>query len=161
MSGGIVKARPRSNGASTGPLAPAEVCKALGVSRQRVGALVKEGILHPTRDARGVRLFDRAEVLAYAQSRKSAPRARGKVAARVFELFARRWGLRAIVMDTLQTPEEIRRLWREWMRPLNADADEAEEARAEAFSRGVEAWADRQRQLARDEEPRSERGAQG
>ena len=104
---------------------PALARRALGISRQRLGQLVGEGKLHPWRDTRGVRHFDRGEVLAYARSRRrpgpGLAQTNGRLAAHVFDMFAGGAGLRAIVRETALPPEEVRRLYREYMRPLNAE----------------------------------------
>ena len=116
-------------------LTPATAARALGVTRSRINALVKAGRLHPLRDDAGTRHFDRAELLDYARSRRRGPLAgkmsNGRLAALVFDMFTQGAGLRAIVRETLLPPEEVRRLFREWSRPLTADESERAERQAD------------------------------
>jgi hypothetical protein len=87
--------------------------------------------LHPVADARGVWRFDTVEVEAVAlrtpscRQRKrtnSASRraGEGRLAARVFRLFAKRWTLPQIVLATDEPPARIRALYHEWSTSLES-----------------------------------------
>lgn len=117
------------------------VAARLGISTSSVRRL-EWSDLHPELDERGVWRFDAAEVeriepqLARLPSARGATgddearaRARkGRLAARVFRLFARNMTLPQIVVGTKQPPEVIRELYREW----STDLDEGEWARRQA-----------------------------
>jgi hypothetical protein len=113
------------------------VAAQLGVSVSTVRRMEFDA-LQPVADERGVWHFDPAEVarLAPVSSRKpsgdgSAARTRsadpaesrarareGRVAARVFQMFARHWTLPQIVVATKQPPEHVRQLYHEWSTTL-------------------------------------------
>lgn len=104
-----------------------DVAHRLGVSTSSVRRL--ENVqLHPAQDASGVYRFDPQEVAALqplAQQPRNAVRAerrattiRGRMAARVFGMFARQSSLPEIVMATKQPPDVVRQLYREWSTTL-------------------------------------------
>jgi len=102
-----------------------------------------EGVaLHPIQDERGVWRFDAAELNTVAiPSRRQVPTRRtvrnsgpGEIAARVFRLVERGYGLREIVLRTRQPPDVIRRLYREWL----VDLREGEQLRRQKAARDRE-----------------------
>jgi transcriptional regulator with XRE-family HTH domain len=118
-----------------------QVAARLGVSVSSVRRL-EFAELHPVRGPNGALLFDPAEVdripkrhprasALRRQRRGDAHRAvgrtSGRVAARVFQMFAKNWPLAQIVIATKQPPEAIRSLYHEWVTPLQVhewgDAD--------------------------------------
>jgi hypothetical protein len=118
----------------------AHVASQLGISTSSVRRLEGDR-LHPVLDGRGVWRFDPAEVGALAPALRTsgamlaptdpvarAAARRGRLAARVFRMFAADMGLAQIVVSTRQPPETIRELYREWTTSL----DEAEWARRAA-----------------------------
>lgn len=117
---------------------PARAARALRVTVPRLGQLVREGRLRPWRDENGVRYFDRVEILEYARSRKRGRHgvaANGRLAALVFEMFSNGAGLPEIVRETLLPPEEVRRLYNEWGRPLMLDEGNGPRRKANGASR--------------------------
>jgi hypothetical protein len=109
-------------------LTRAEVAARLGVSPTSVRRMEFDQ-LHPVSDDRGVWRFDPAELDAVSRvpvARRRRPlsedaRARakdGKLAARVFQMFARSWSLPRIVVATKEPPERIRALYHEWSTSL-------------------------------------------
>jgi hypothetical protein len=90
-------------------------------------------VLHPQHDEHGVWRFDPAEVDQVAARHTRAPArvaprlneetraiaTRGRVAARVFKMFARHMALPQIVVLTKQPPEVVRALYDEWMKSLD------------------------------------------
>jgi hypothetical protein len=112
-----------------------QVADRLGISTSSVRRLEWD-LLHPEVDDRGVHLFDPTEVDAVKEPRRrAAPRPhdadarersrRGRLAAKVFRMFARYLTLQQIVVTTREPPEVIRELYREWSVTL----EEAEWAR--------------------------------
>lgn len=79
--------------------------------------------LHPQEDERGVWWFDAEEVEALALTgavRQRAPKraqgnSAGDMAARAFRMFAEDCDLREIVVALRLPPEQVRRLYREWL----------------------------------------------
>jgi hypothetical protein len=113
-------------------LGRAQVAERLGVTISTVRRLEWDR-LHPTADERGVWRFDPAEVEALAatmppkrprpgaatpKGRERTSVRRGRLAARVFGMFARRFPLPQIVALTNQPPEIIRALYHEWATSL-------------------------------------------
>ncbi len=86
--------------------------------------------LHPVEDDRGVWRFDPAEVECLVPSTKPTRPAvsddlrqrqrEGRIAARVFLLFARDASIGRIVVETKQPPERIRALYHQWVTGLDA-----------------------------------------
>lgn len=113
-------------------LVRAEVAARLGRSIAAVRRLEWDR-LHPIADERGVWRFDPAEVEALAATlpplarRVVAPASeetralarKGRLAARVFRMFARQMTLAQIVVATKQPPDVIRELYREWSMSLD------------------------------------------
>jgi hypothetical protein len=106
-----------------------EVAARLGVSISSVRRMEFEQ-LHPREDERGVWRFDPVELQGLTsravaperrrRSTKTLARAReGKLAARVFRMFARNWSLPQIVVATSQPPTVIRALYHEWSTSLH------------------------------------------
>lgn len=109
-------------------LTRAQVAERLGVSLSSVRRLEWDR-LHPDVDDLGVHRFDPAEVDALGPVRRRAPprvrapedreRARrGRLAAKVFRLFARGASLAQVVVATKEPPEVIRALYHEWSTSL-------------------------------------------
>lgn len=99
-------------------LTRSEVAHHLGVSITTVRRM--EGHqLHPSTDARGVHVFERAEVLVILEKRAQKPVTKrenpGEVAARVFELFKAGADLRKVVMAARVHPHVVRELYAEWL----------------------------------------------
>ena len=99
-----------------------EVARQLGVSIATVRRM--EGReLHPSTDERGVRLFQRTEVLLVRERRAQRPISprddAGEVAARVFELFKAGADLRKVVITARVHPHVVRDLYAEWLLTLN------------------------------------------
>jgi hypothetical protein len=95
-----------------------EVARALGVTLTRVRALETSGKLSPVADTRGVHTFDRREVAAYVRTRPARRQLDGKIAAVVFRMIRDGFALNAIVIETEQSPETIRKLFAEYRRPF-------------------------------------------
>lgn len=104
-----------------------EVAERLGVSTSTVRRMEFDR-LHPVEDEQGVWRFDPAELegiepRARRQRAPTSEEARerqreGRIAARVFLLFARNASLARIVVTTKQTPERVRALYHEWVTSL-------------------------------------------
>ena len=107
----------------------AEAAKVLGTSYQNVRRLQRTGQLHSDPDRYGVHRFDRREVEELARKRGLQIKPSGELAARVFQMFKSRRPFEDIVIETLQEPETIRRLWCEYNAGFdrNAHADESRE----------------------------------
>jgi MerR HTH family regulatory protein len=99
---------------------PVETRRLLGCSRALLRKYERKGRLHPVRDARGDRLYARAEVLRLCEQRSSIAHVEGQVAARVFDLFNRGTPLPDIVIETGLPPRTVRALFREYTTPLRA-----------------------------------------
>ena len=121
---------PSQSPASAHTLTRQQVADRLGISTSSVRRMEWDK-LHPVQDERGVWRFDDNEVKAIASedggrsgkriamsSKRRRRDPRGRVAARVFIMFARRKSLREIVVATKQSPEAIRALYREWSTTL-------------------------------------------
>src|SRR5688572_10111513 len=112
-------------------LTRSQVAARLSISTSSVRRLEHVHI-HPQVDDRGVWRFDSAEVEGFAlrhprRAASSEPRVdddarvnsrRGRLAARVFRMFARDMSLPQIVVITGQPPDVIRELYREWSTSL-------------------------------------------
>jgi hypothetical protein len=109
-------------------LTRAQVAQRLGISVSSVRRLEWDR-LHPEVDDLGVHRFSREEVDALGPVRRRAPAAthpperregarKGRLAAKVFRLFARNLGLPQIVVLTKQPPDVIRALYHEWSTSL-------------------------------------------
>lgn len=125
-----------------------QVADRLGISTSSVRRLEYDK-LHPTFDEAGIWRFDPKEVDALdpRSVRVRAPRARqgaaadqartlarrGRLAARVFRMFARHMTLPQIVVATKQPPEVIRELYRDWSIGL----DEGEWERRQAAETAI------------------------
>jgi hypothetical protein len=107
-----------------------DVATRLGVSVSSVRRMEFDR-LHPQEDEHGVWRFDPAELESIpvrepvaprrAASAKARARARdGRMAARVFRMFARHWTLPQIVVATGQPPQVVRTLFHEWSTSLEA-----------------------------------------
>lgn len=105
-----------------------EVAKPLGISTSSVRRMEFDR-LHPVADEHGVWRFDPAEVAAVttvgrrrrgARKTRSARGREGRMAAKVFALFARRWTLPQIVIETCERPSRIRALYHEWSTSLES-----------------------------------------
>ena len=107
-----------------------ELAQKLGLSRSSIRRL-EDDLLFPELDERGVWRFDPAQVEAVRDRipihargpRTGPPEAReaaraGRVAAKVFRLFARHRTLPEIVVITKQPPERVRVLYHEWVTSL-------------------------------------------
>lgn len=109
-----------------------EVAARLGISISSVRRLEYD-TLFPSQDSRGVHRFDPAEVdtvvaptrprrartaPSQAEAQRRAVEKRGRVAARVFRMFARRMSLVQIVVATKAPPDVVRELYREWSTSL-------------------------------------------
>lgn len=115
-------------------LTRSQVADRLGISISSVRRL-EYVRLHPVQDARGIYRFDPAELedlepqrSARARSIASDPHAgtarresakKGRLAARVFVMFAHHMALPQIVVATKQPPELIRELFHEWSTTLD------------------------------------------
>jgi hypothetical protein len=107
-----------------------EVALRLGISTSSVRRL-EWCDLHPEQDERGRWRFDPAEFARLEPRPHRVDRGasitdearglarRGRVAARVFRLFARNMTLPQIVVATKQPPEVVRELYREWSTDLS------------------------------------------
>lgn len=94
-----------------------EVARLLGVSITRVRHMEKAGKLNPTRDRKGVRHFERAEILQYAHARGQRLRcelAGGPKAAEAFGLFDKEVRLADVVIKLQIVPELVRELHAQW-----------------------------------------------
>ena len=135
-----------------------EVARLLGVTRQSVWYLERQGLLHPRLegpdtlpDEKRERRFDPAEVYAYAMthppSHKAVPRADGDIAAAAFTMFDEGVARSEVVKKLHITPERADALWAEYHK---GDFETAERDRRERERREQEAVAkreeDRQRQ---------------
>jgi hypothetical protein len=112
-----------SRGAQVPPsgLTRSQVAHQLGVGVTAVHRLRVNGELHPQRDDAGVWRYDPADVLRAAAKRGvRGPRTKGETAARAFEMFELGAGLREVVMALHLTPEEVRRLYRDFKFSLYA-----------------------------------------
>jgi hypothetical protein len=105
-----------------------DVAARLGVSVSSVRRMEFDR-LHPQEDEHGVWRFDPAELEGMPVRQPVAPRRgasvkaraqarEGRVAARVFRMFARHWTLPQIVVATGQPPHVVRRLFHEWSTSL-------------------------------------------
>jgi DNA-binding transcriptional MerR regulator len=94
-----------------------QVARILGVSIGRVRRLETSGKLNPTRDRKGVRHFERAEILQLAHARGQRLRcelAGGPKAAEAFGLFDKRLRLADVVIKLQLVPELVRELHAQW-----------------------------------------------
>ncbi|MGH7434235.1 MAG: hypothetical protein ACRENE_01005 [Polyangiaceae bacterium] len=96
----------------------------LGVTLTRVRQLEASGKLRAMVDERGVHTFDPREVAAYARTRPARRQVDGQLAATVFRMIRDGYPLREIVIETSQSPETIRNLHAEYLRPLVPVRDE-------------------------------------
>jgi hypothetical protein len=108
-----------------------EAAARLGISTSSLRRLEDDLLLHPQMDEQGTYRFDPDEVAALEgrvpiQARgpratpadeRDAARA-GRIAAKVFRLFARNRSLAEIVIVTKQPPARIRALYHEWVTSL-------------------------------------------
>jgi len=122
-------------------LVRAEVAARLGLTISGVRRLESDR-LHPRSDSHGVWRFDPEEVDALAASMPARPKRssssfsdleraaarNGRLAARVFRMFARRMTLPQIVLATKQPPAAIRELYREWATSLDMGEWERQQA---------------------------------
>lgn len=94
----------------------ATVCRLLGVTRCTVTYYLKTGRLHSTVGPDGVHQFDRSEVEALAQTRRSRrlQTVGGDVAADVFALFEAGHSPAEVVIELAQPTEIIRALWEDY-----------------------------------------------
>ena len=109
-----------------------QVAARLGVSVSSVRRMEYRE-LHPEKGLRGTLFFRLSEVESLESRRPSVRPARpttrersdrleldrrGRIAARVFQMFANGWTLPRIVLATKQPPDVIRSLYHEWVTPL-------------------------------------------
>jgi hypothetical protein len=120
---------PRRDALRPGGLTRSQVAHQFGVSVTAVHRMRMRGDLHTKRDGDGVWHYDPAEVIRAAAARGS-PRQRtpGQLAADAFRMFDEGGELKDIVMAQQITPEEVRRLYREWQSSLD-DPPPAPESR--------------------------------
>jgi hypothetical protein len=103
----------------------ADVAKCLGIHVTRVRQLEAAGKLKASEiDANGVHLFDPRVIARMAKTRPARRVVDGELAATVFGMFANGYPLRLIVIETRQSPETIRKLHAEYLRPLVPARDE-------------------------------------
>lgn len=128
--------RPDHNDPATW-LCKLETAKMLGVSRQMVYKLSKEGALHPIIDKRGDYFFDPDEVQAYALTHPKIKRygVGGDLAAEAFKLFDAGRRRQDCVIELRCTPQQIDELWAEWKRDDFASARAERAALAELHER--------------------------
>lgn len=100
------------------------MARTLGVTLTRVRQIEKAGKLHPQPDADGVQTFSRQEVVAFVHSRPPRKKTDGAIAARAFQMFKDGFPFPEIVIETMQSPETVRRLFEEYRRPLVTGHDE-------------------------------------
>lgn len=107
-----------------------QVAKRLGISTSSVRRMEWDK-LHPKLDEKGVNRYDPTEVDSICEPRERAParprdpdlreRARrGRLAARVFRMFAQHMTLQQIVVATEEPPDVIRDLFHEWETDLHS-----------------------------------------
>jgi hypothetical protein len=97
----------------------AKVASVLGVHVTRVRTLEAQGKLPCAEiDENGVHLFEPRAVARYAKTRPARKTLDGELAATVFEMFEARYTLPQIVRQTRQSPDTIRKLHAEYLRPL-------------------------------------------
>lgn len=138
-----------------GFLPPRDVRSVLGISRTYLEKLRKTGKLQTVKDEHGVHQFSRAEVLALARRRHvKVDKVAASIAVQVFEFFRDGYELPEIVMQTGQSPETIRGLYREYKTPLNG---ETAKERGERLRREEQADREKSRELDRELEARLER----
>ena len=105
------------------PLTRAGVAKVLGISISRVRALEQAGQLKPEVTPDGVRIFKPKEILAFAKRRAPRRQVDGEIAAKVFRMFKDGYPFADIVIETMQSPETVRKLHVEYRKPLVDHAD--------------------------------------
>jgi hypothetical protein len=120
-------------------LSRVDVAKQLRVSTSTVRRMEFDR-LHPRQDARGIWRFDVEEVQALelltqpqqrrtARRRRHCRRNRGRMAVRMFRLFAAHKTLPQIVLATRQPPDIVRALYHEWRTSLeDAERDRRRDA---------------------------------
>ena len=128
----MAKEEPESNALLSNPrLTRRDVAARLGISTSSVRRLEDDLLLRPLPDERGTWRFDADEVdglrgrlpirprgpKTTSFEEREAARA-GRLAAKVFRLFARNLSLVQIVVLTKQPPERIRALYHEWVTSL-------------------------------------------
>jgi hypothetical protein len=97
----------------------AKVASVLGVSVTRVRVLEAQGKIPCAEiDADGVHLFEPRAIARIAKTRPARKKFDGELAAEVFDMFANGYNLPLIVRTTRQSPETIRKLHAEYVRPL-------------------------------------------
>jgi hypothetical protein len=96
------------------------VARQLGVGITAVHHMRLRGELRPTRDAAGAWRYDPADVIRAAAKRGiRGLRTHGDVAAEAFRMFDQGGELREIVSALRVTPDEVRRLYKDWQSSLD------------------------------------------
>jgi hypothetical protein len=101
-------------------LTRSQVARQLGVGITAVHHMRLRGELRPTRDAAGAWRYDPADVIRAAAKRGiRGLHTQGDVAAEAFRMFDQGGELREIVSALRVTPDEVRRLYRDWQSSLD------------------------------------------
>ena len=101
-------------------LTRSQVARQLGVGVTAVHHMRLRGELRPQRDAGGVWRYDPADVIRVAAKRGvRGLRTDGDVAAEAFRMFDQGGELKDIVSALRVTPDEVRRLFKEWQSSLD------------------------------------------